>query len=504
MDTTLRDGEQTPGISFTVEDKVKIALLLEEFGVDLIEGGYPGASPKDMEFFKVMRSYSLTRSKLAAFTATRRPKTKAETDEGLNAVLDSGVEVAVVYGKAWDLHVVNVLKTSLEENINMIYDSVSYLRSHGLRVIFDAEHFYQGYLENRGYALEVLKAAMEAGADTLVLCDTNGGMLPEGVYKITKRVVKEFGSKVKVGAHMHDDCGCAVANTLEAVRAGARHVQGTINGLGERTGNADLVQVIPGIAFKLGFKVLKNENGLRRLKEVSRFVYEISGLKPDPRQPYVGEHAFRHKAGTHIDAVLKSPRAYEHVDPELVGSTRSFEITHLSGSSAIAFMASQLLGKELSKADSRVKNVLLKIKKMETEGYSFSEAQTMVSLLVLEEYCRRPQLLTFNERLAIVQNAIKAVSKQGELDFFETIVDAISSRLEDFNSSVKIKEVSVRKIKDSYRVTVVTNNGTFQRVSRDLFEALLKAVEDAVVYEMFERDKTKLCVDGEVVGEVYG
>ncbi|MEM5874214.1 MAG: hypothetical protein QW065_05465, partial [Acidilobaceae archaeon] len=246
------------------------------------------------------------------------------------------------------------------------------------------------------------------------------------------------------------------------------------------------------------------ENGLRRLKEVSRFVYEISGLKPDPRQPYVGEHAFRHKAGTHIDAVLKSPRAYEHVDPELVGSTRSFEITHLSGSSAIAFMASQLLGKELSKADSRVKNVLLKIKKMETEGYSFSEAQTMVSLLVLEEYCRRPQLLTFNERLAIVQNAIKAVSKQGELDFFETIVDAISSRLEDFNSSVKIKEVSVRKIKDSYRVTVVTNNGTFQRVSRDLFEALLKAVEDAVVYEMFERDKTKLCVDGEVVGEVYG
>ncbi|MFP3237291.1 MAG: citramalate synthase, partial [Vulcanisaeta sp.] len=273
-----------------MNDKVKIALLLDDLGVDYIEGGWPGSNPKDAEFFRVMRDYSLGHAKLVAFGMTRRKGISTRNDLNLAAILDTGVDVAVIVGKSWILHVREVLRVSPSDNLEMIYDSIKYLRDHGLRVIFDAEHFYQGFREDPEYALRVVKTAEEAGAEVVVLADTNGAMLPMDVYEITSKVVREL--KVKVGVHMHNDSGCAVANTLMGVLAGARHVQGTINGIGERTGNADLVQVLPNLVLKMGFKVLKDPASLRKLKVISKFVYEAAGLSPNPYQPYVGDFAF--------------------------------------------------------------------------------------------------------------------------------------------------------------------------------------------------------------------
>lgn len=460
----------------------------------MIEGGYPGASPKDREFFKLMKSYKLSHAKLAAFSGTRKAGSRVELDYGLNAVIESEVDVAVVYGKAWSLHVEKVLRTTLEENLSMVYDSIAYLRSHGIRVIFDAEHFYQGYLEDPDYATKVLETAVEAGADTLVLCDTNGGMLPGDVYRITRKVVKTYRNRATIGAHMHNDCGCAVANTLEAVRAGARHVQGTVNGLGERTGNADLVQVLPGIVFKLGLRALGSEEKLRSLKKVSRAVYEITGLKPDPRQPYVGDYAFRHKAGAHIDAVLKTPRAYEHLDPEAVGSYRSFEITHLSGSSAVAYVASRLLGRGVRKSEERVKSILAKIKEMEMSGYNLSEAQSTVHLLVLEEYCGPAPRSSLRESLSVLLESLNDSVKGDGADILSFLLNKVSVKVAGTRLPLEVRELTVRKLRDGYRVTVVTDGGdSFQRVSSNLLRAVLEAVEDAVVYEVLKRDCVKVC-----------
>ncbi|GAB6943408.1 citramalate synthase [Vulcanisaeta sp. JCM 14467] len=370
------------GISFTLNDKVRIALMLDDLGVDYIEGGWPGSNPKDAEFFRVMRNYSLSHAKLAAFGMTRRKDVNTKDDPNLAAILDSGVGVAVLVGKSWILHVREVLRVSPEDNLDMVYDSIRYLRDHGLKVIFDAEHFYQGFKEDPDYALKVVKTAEEAGADTVVLADTNGAMLPHEVYEITGKVVKEL--KTVVGVHMHNDSGCAVANTVMGVLAGARHVQGTINGLGERTGNADLVQVIPNLVLKLGFRVLRDVNGLKKLKAVSRFVYEAAGLSPNPYQPYVGDYAFSHKAGLHVDGVSKVTRAYEHVDPELVGNTRRFVVSELAGSSNILVHLRDL-GINLSKDDQRLKRALEKIKVLENEGYSFDLAPASAILIVLRE-----------------------------------------------------------------------------------------------------------------------
>ncbi len=382
LDTTLRDGAQMTGISFTLNDKVRIALMLDDLGVDYIEGGWPGSNPKDAEFFKVMRNYSLSHAKLAAFGMTRRNGINARDDPNLAAILDSGVDVAVLVGKSWILHVREVLRVRPEDNLDMVYDSIRYLKDHGLTVIFDAEHFYQGFKEDPDYALRVVKTAEEAGASVVVLADTNGAMMPHEIYEITGKVVKDL--RVTVGVHMHNDSGCAVANTIMGVLAGVRHVQGTINGLGERTGNADLVQVIPNLVLKLGFKVLRDLNDLRKLKAISRFVYEAAGLNPNPYQPYVGDYAFSHKAGLHVDGVSKVTKAYEHVDPELVGNTRRFVVSELAGSSNI-LMYLRELGFDVGKDDPRLRHALEKIKELENRGYSFDLAPASAILIALRE-----------------------------------------------------------------------------------------------------------------------
>ncbi len=376
-DTTLRDGMQTEGVSLSLEDKLSIAKCLDELGIDYVEGGYAASNPKEMQFFQQVSKLELKNTKIVAFGSTRRADTSISDDVSLNAILSCKTQAATLVGKAWDMHVTNVLGCSLEENLRLCAESVEYLKKHGLETIFDAEHFYDGYKNNQEYTMKVLAAAAEAGADVLALCDTNGGSLADEIYEITKKVCERF-SPIVIGIHTHNDTDCATANCLAAVRAGARHVQGTINGLGERCGNANLCAVIPNLAFKMGLEVLEPEK-IRTLTEVSRFVFEICNLTPVMNMPYVGESAFAHKAGLHVDALRKSKRTYEHISPALVGNERRYLISELSGKSNIL---SELEKAELAQDKKLAKKILTKLQQLENEGYQFEAANASFDLLV--------------------------------------------------------------------------------------------------------------------------
>ena len=383
LDTTLREGTQARSVNFTLQARIKIAQELDDIGVHIIEAGWPASSPKEREFFKLLREFSFKNSKIAAFTMTRRRDRKVTNDENLNAVIESDVSMAVIVGKGWNLHVSAILKTTLEDNLNIITESIEYLRSHGIEVIFDAEHFFDGYRENPEYSLKVLKAAEEASARTIVLADTNGGFLPHQVYAIVSRVVKCI--KTPIGVHMHNDSGNSVANTILAVLAGAKHIQVTVNGIGERTGNADLCQVIPNLELKLGIRTLKKgKSGLRKLTYLSNLVYELAGIPKNPYQPYVGEYAFAHKAGLHIDAILKCRRAYEHIDPSQVGNERLLTVSDLSGRSAVIAKISEELGIVVDKGKKEIIEALNEIKKLGLEEVALDSATATVSLLLLK------------------------------------------------------------------------------------------------------------------------
>ncbi len=376
-DTTLRDGMQAEGVSFSLDDKLAIAKCLDQFGLDYIEGGYAASNPKEMQFFIEANKLDLQNSKIVAFGSTRRADCTVSDDLSLNAILACKTPAATVFGKTWDLHVTDVLGCSLDENLRICADSVGYLKKHGLEVIFDAEHFYDGYKNNPEYALKVLQAAAEAGADVLVLCDTNGGTLPDQVYEITKTVCDRFGTLI-VGIHTHNDIDCATANSLAAIRAGARQVQGTMNGLGERCGNANLCTVIPNLAFKMGFDVLSPEK-IKTLTEVSRIIFEIENLTPVMNMPYVGESAFAHKAGLHIDALRKNKRTYEHIDPSLVGNERRFLLSELSGRSNIL---AKLEKAKIVQDRKLAEKILRKVQDLESQGYQFEAADASFDLLV--------------------------------------------------------------------------------------------------------------------------
>lgn len=376
-DTTLRDGMQTEGISFSLEDKLSIAGCLDELGLDYIEGGYAASNPKEMRFFSEVAKIGLKNSKIVAFGSTRRADTKVEADASLAAILACKAKAATLVGKAWDMQVKAVLGCSLDENLQICADSVEYLKKHGIEVIFDAEHFFNGFRENNGYAIKVLATAAEAGADVLVLCDTNGGCLPDQIYEITKAVCEKFPN-LSVGIHTHNDGDCATANTLAGVRAGARHVQGTINGLGERCGNANLCTLIPNLVFKMGFDCLPPEK-IKTLTEVSRFIFEIGNLNPVMNMPYVGESAFAHKAGLHVDALQKDKRTYEHIDPALVGNERRFLISELSGKSNVL---AELEKAKIAQDKKLAKKILTRVQELENEGYQFEAADASFDLLV--------------------------------------------------------------------------------------------------------------------------
>jgi 2-isopropylmalate synthase len=377
-DTTLRDGAQGEGVFFSSAAKVRLARKLDEFGIDFIEGGYAGSNRKDMEFFAQMAEVRLAHAQIVAFGSTRRAKTAVSEDEMVKSLLAAGTPVVTIVGKSSRMHVKEVLRTTPAENLAMISDTVSYFRESGRKVFYDAEHFFDGFREDPEYAVKTLNAAARAGADVVVLCDTNGGRLPYEIFDITRRIVAEV--KAPVGIHVHNDAGVAVANTLEGVRAGAVHVQGTLNGLGERCGNADLVAIMPALEFKMGLRCVGHKK-LSQLKELSAFMDELVAFRHKKNAPYVGESAFSHKAGSHANAVKKNPSTFEHMAPESVGNRRRILISELSGGSSVLLKAIELgLGQKESKDN--MKEILRSLKDMESKGYAFEAADASFKILV--------------------------------------------------------------------------------------------------------------------------
>lgn len=396
-DTTLRDGAQREGLSLSLEDKLRIARRLDRLGIPFIEGGWPGANPKDVQFFWELQEQPLAQAELVAFCSTRRPGVAAAEDPMLHPILAAGTHWVTLFGKSWDLHVTEGLKTTLDENLAMIQDTIEYLRAQGRRVIYDAEHWFDGYKQNSTYALETLKVAIAAGAEWLVFCDTNGGTLPHEISEIVQAVMQHLSRPAlesggiqalpHLGIHTHNDSGTAVANALAAVMQGARMVQGTINGYGERCGNANLCSLIPNLQAKLGFSCIGDAQ-LAQLTETSRFVSEVVNLAPDDHAPFVGLSAFAHKGGIHVSAVERNPLTYEHIQPEQVGNCRRIVISDQSGLSNILAKA-RSFGIELDKQDPTCRQILQHLKNLESEGYQFEAAEASFELLMREALGQR-------------------------------------------------------------------------------------------------------------------
>lgn len=375
-DTTLRDGSQGEGVNFSLQDKLLLTKKLDELAIDFIEGGYPLSNPKDFEYFQAVRELKLKHAKVVAFGMTRRKNAPPETDTCLKALLDSQMPVVTIVGKTWDFHVTQVLGTTLDENCRMIADSVSFCRSQGREVFYDAEHFFDGHRANPEYALRTLRAAAEAGASVVILCDTNGGTMPERIAEVVAEVKRAVSCEV--GIHCHNDCELAVANSLAAVRAGATQVQGTMNGIGERCGNVDLVSVIANLALKYKREVLLPDS-LRHLTEASRYVYEIANLNFRSGQPFVGTSAFAHKGGMHTHAVAKDPATYEHIAPEAVGNERRILVSELSGQSTILAKTTKY---QIAHDKSLMGKILTQVQDLENAGYEFEAAEASFDLLV--------------------------------------------------------------------------------------------------------------------------
>ncbi len=378
-DTTLRDGAQLEGISLTVDDKLRIADELDELGVHFIEGGWPGANPKDVEFFdRAARELRFERSLLVAFGSTRRPRGKVDDDPTLRNLLEAGTSAVCIVGKSSDYHVTEALRTTLEEGEAMVADSVQFLSSAGVRVLFDAEHFFDGWKHNPEFSLRVLEAAAEQGAETLVLCDTNGGALPHEIEAVVREITGHFRDDVKVAVHLHDDTGCGVANALAGVRGGAVQVQGTINGYGERTGNCNLTTIIPNLTLKMGVRTLP-EGRLSRLTSAANRIAELVNFTPDPQAPYVGSSAFAHKAGLHVSAIARRKDAYEHIDPEAVGNGTRFVVSEMAGKATVDLKAKEI-GIDLD--GPALTTVIDELKRLEHEGYHFEAADGSLELLM--------------------------------------------------------------------------------------------------------------------------
>jgi len=377
-DTTLRDGSQAEGVSFSLQDKLRIAEKLDQLGIEYIEGGWPGSNPKDMAFFHEIRHRRLKQSRIVAFGSTRRARRQVENDENVISLLEAETPAIAIFGKSWLLHVTDVLRVSPDTNLTMIKETVGYLNSKGKEIIYDAEHFYDAYKDNPRYALATLRAAVDGGADFLALCDTNGGCLPEEITAITEAVRLIFPTPL--GIHAHNDSGLGVANSLAAVRAGVIMVQGTINGYGERTGNANLCTVIPNLILKMKLACL-GRNQLKKLVQVSRFIDEMANITPNPRAPFVGSSSFAHKGGMHVDAVRKNPRSFEHIDPTLVGTHRRILVSELSGKSNVILKAIEF-GLDLGKETPETKNILDELKRLGEEGYEFEGADASFKILI--------------------------------------------------------------------------------------------------------------------------
>jgi len=501
-DTTLRDGAQGEGVTFSLDDKLKLARALSDLGIDFIEAGYASSTPEDLEVFKRLASEPFGKKKIVAFGSTKKKNVSAENDTGMKAILETGAEIATLFGKSWKLHVEKVLGVTPEKNLELISDSVSFLRKKGLTVIFDAEHFFDGYADDRSYAMKVLECARDSGASTLVLCDTNGGSFPGQIGDATKDVVRRLG--VVVGIHAHNDSECAVANTIAAVQAGARHVQGTMNGYGERVGNANLISVIVGL-HKLGFRTI-GEDKMQNLTALSRYVARVVNERQNPRLPYVGERAFAHKAGTHIDAVLKTPRAYEHIPPELVGNVRRTLASKHSGKAAILNKAKEF---DFEVTNEQVESLARMIKELERQGFEFENADASLYLRMAEHLgLYSPPFNVHNYVATDNSNKYQSVGMEvqigGEIvlttaESRKGLVDAIRKALDHALSS-KFPDVSKITLEDFRVMDLDTERSTEARVgvwirsrcdsltfwtigvSSNMLRASLDAIEDSKKY----------------------
>lgn len=509
-DTTLRDGSQSEGISFSVQDKIQIAKKLDDLGVPFIEGGWPGANPKDIAFFDAVKKEKFKHAQIVAFGSTRKAHTKASEDENLKGLLASDTKTITIFGKSWDLHVREVFKVELEENLRMIQDSVKYLKSKGRDVIYDAEHFFDGYASNPEYAVKAIRTAMEAGASVLVLCDTNGGTMPSRIYKIVSEIYDEL--RFPLGIHTHNDGGVAAANAIAAVEAGAVHVQGTINGIGERCGNADLVPIMANLQLKLGFSCIPASK-MKDLTEVARYIGEISNMILQKNQPYVGQSAFAHKGGVHINAVMKNPETYEHLEPSLVGNRRRFLVSELGGKTNIMLKAKEL-DIDLSKESPEARKILQVVQERENQGFQYEAAEASFELLLRDIMGKRKRFFEFKNVEVSAENIGNAnpvskatvaltVGKKEGVGFAEgdgpvnALDKALRKALETFYPVIKeihLADYKVRVVDSeagtAARVRVFIefhdekNIWTTVGVSSNVIEASWQALVDAIEYKL--------------------
>ncbi|OGO18089.1 MAG: citramalate synthase [Chloroflexi bacterium RBG_16_48_8] len=438
-DTTLRDGTQSEGFSLSCEDKIRIARRLDQLGVTFIEGGWPGSNPKDVDFFAQIRSIQWQQANLAAFGATRRSGIRVEEDENLHALLKAETPVCTLVGKTWTLHVLEVLRATLDENLRMIEESLRYLHDHGRRVIYDAEHFFDGYQDDPEYALETLKAAIRGGAEIVVLCDTNGGSVPWEIEKTLGHIRQKLD--YPIGIHSHNDGELAVANTMVAVRAGATHVQGTINGYGERCGNANLCALIPDLELKMGLRCLP-EGKLRELSDVAHFVSEVANLSLNDHMAYVGRSAFAHKGGIHVAAMRRNAQSYQHIDPEFVGNKKRVVVSELSGRGNLLSYAEKM-GMNVD-ADEDITNVLRAIKELEARGFSFEAADASVAVML------KRQAPDYMPPFELIDYAVSVEHRQGRGTFAEATVkivvdDEVLHTVAEGNGPVNALDAALRK-----------------------------------------------------------
>ena len=516
-DTTLRDGTQAEDFCFSAEDKVRIALKLDDIGIHFIEGGWPGSNPKDAGFFREIKNYQLKQAKIAAFGSTHHPGSAASSDPNLKALLDANTELVTIFGKSWTVHVKDALHTTLDRNLDLISDSVSFLRQQGKTVFYDAEHFFDGFNDNPEYALATIEKAMEAGAECIILCDTNGGSLPSRIQN-TIKVVKEKFADISFGIHAHNDSDLAVANSLTAVEMGAVQVQGTINGVGERCGNADLCSIMANLCLKMGHACLA-PNELRKLRMVSRFILELANIPANRYQPFIGRSAFAHKGGVHISAVTKNPKTYEHIDPSLVGNKRRVLVSDLSGRATIKQKAEEF-GLELSKSDPVAMQVLEELKELENQGFQFEAAEASFELLINKTMGKNKkyfELVGFrvidqkqSEDKDPVAEATIQIRVGGQLEHtaalgkgpVNALDKALRKSLEKFYPQLKGMELMDYKVRvlpglagtgAKVRVLIESTDGHDHwgtvGVSHDIIEASWQALVDSINYKMYKAEK---------------
>ena len=519
-DTTLRDGAQMEGISLSVDDKLKITQLLDELGVDFIEGGWPGANPKDEKFFKKVNQLTLKNAKLVAFGSTRRANSKVQSDSVLNSLLQAKTEYITIVGKSWDMHVDVALNVSKEENLLMIQESIEYLKSHNKKVFFDVEHYFDGLKSNEEYTLKVIKCASEAGAEVIVLCDTNGGSLPDDVKSGVLKAKEAIGTKSKIGVHVHNDGDLAVANSLVAFEAGASQIQGTINGIGERCGNANLISIIGNLELKYNKKSLP-EGNLLKLTKISRQISDILNLNPNDHQPFVGFSAFTHKGGLHASAIKKDSKTYEHITPETVGNTNRVVVSEQAGVSNIFSLAEKYeidLGTDPKET---AKELLKKIKEMEHKGYQFEGAEASFALLLLGLLNQRPKLYELIDYRVIssskqLAEATVRLKVKGEVIHTASlgvgpgnaIDNALRKALNHYYPALKefsLVDFKVR-ILDGHdgsasktRVLVESSDGNTNwntvGVSANIIDATWLAITESIEYGLWSKSKQKALVE---------